>query len=105
MHFGEGHAPPTVSLIDLKFDTQVQLHVLYKKAPGPWSTAYLDFLLICIMWKTVKLIELLKDWLYQHQVWYTASGDEKNNFYNKWARLIKKNMAATDQCIFAMGRA
>ena len=32
MHFLEDHAPHTVSLIDLKFDTQVQLHVLYKKA-------------------------------------------------------------------------
>ena len=32
MPFWEGHAPHAVSLIDLKFDTQVQLHVLYKKA-------------------------------------------------------------------------
>ena len=32
MRFWEGHAPNTVTLIDLKFDTEVQLHVLYKKA-------------------------------------------------------------------------
>ena len=32
MCFWEGYAPHTVSLIDLEFDTQVQLHVLYKKA-------------------------------------------------------------------------
>ena len=32
MRFGEGHTPHTASLIDLKFDTQVQLHALYKKA-------------------------------------------------------------------------
>ena len=32
MRFLEGHAPNTVSLIDLKFDTHVQLDVLYKKA-------------------------------------------------------------------------
>ena len=35
------------------------------------KAAITDFLLICIMWKTVKWIELLKDWLYQHQIWDT----------------------------------
>ena len=40
---------------------------------------------------TVKWIELLTDWLYQHQICYMASGDEKTNFYNKWARLVKKH--------------
>ena len=35
MRFWEGHAPHTISLIDLKFDTQVQLNVLYKK--GNWT--------------------------------------------------------------------
>ena len=35
MHFWEGHAPHTLSLIDLKLDTQVQLNMLYKKAN--WS--------------------------------------------------------------------
>ena len=32
MHFWEGHVPHTISLIGLKFDPQVQLNVLYKKA-------------------------------------------------------------------------
>ena len=50
-----------------------------------------DFLLIYIMLKTVKWIELLKDWLYQHQICFTASGDEKTNIYYKWARLVKKH--------------
>ena len=47
------------------------------------KAAITDFLLICITLKTVKWIELLKDWLYQ----------------------LYQNMAATDQCIFAVGGA
>lgn len=39
------------------------------------------------MWKIVKWIELLKDWLYQNQIWYTA---ENTNFYHKWARSVNK---------------
>ena len=27
---------------------------------------------------------------YQHQIVYTASGDEKTNFCHQWARLVKK---------------
>ena len=91
MRFWEGHAPHTVSLIDLKFDTQVQLHVLYKKASWTMKLRLPRFFLpICIMWKTVKWIEILKNWLYQQQIWYAASGDEKTYFY-KWARLVKKH--------------
>ena len=43
------------------------------------------------MWKTVKWIELVKDWLYRHQIWYTTSGNEKTHFYYKLARLVKKH--------------
>ena len=55
------------------------------------KAASTDFLLICIKLKRVKWIELSKDWLHQHQIWYMASGDEKTNFYYKWARLVKKH--------------
>ena len=37
------------------------------KLLGPLSSTYLDFLLISMMWKTGKWIELLKDLIYQHR--------------------------------------
>ena len=84
-------ALPAICAIDLKFFIHVLLIVLYNKASCTMTAAMTNFLLICITFRTVKWIELLKDWLYQHQIWYTALGDEQTNFYYKWARLVKKH--------------
>ena len=44
-----------------------------------------DFLLICIMSKTVKWIDILKYVCYQHQTRHGASGERDSRFYYKWA--------------------
>ena len=65
-------------------------------------SAYLELLLISIMWKTVKLIERWKIDSINTKFGIRLQGTGRHistiNEPDWW-----KNMAATDQCIFAMG--
>ena len=90
MRFWEGHAPHTISLIDLKFDTQVQLNVLYKKAHT-----------------TIKL-RLPRFFSNLHKVKNSKMNrtfDSINTKFGINETDWSKNMAARDPCIFVMGEA
>ena len=87
----KGFLHQAISALDFKFFIHILLIVRYKKVSCTMKADITHFLLISIMWKTVKWIEHAKDRLYQHQIWYTASGDGQTHFYYKWARLVKKH--------------